>query len=397
MSPAIYIEQEIRRDGPISFARFMELALHSPGGGYYERTREIGRQGDFFTSVSVGPVFGQLLAFQFAEWLEKTPSAPSGQWQLVEAGAHDGQLALDILGWLRERRPAILERLEYIIVEPSPVRRGWQLEILDFPNVRWTEDLGDLPAIRGVVFANELLDAMPVYRLGWDAATRTWMEWRVGWDGGSFRWEKAPPEEDAAAFLPPVPAGLAGVIPDGFLTEVCPAATDWWRRAAAKLAAGKLLTLDYGYDGWPIQPERAQGTLRAFRAHRVCGDLLARPGEQDLTADVNFAAVRAAGLAAGLATEFSGRQSKFLTEIFQRAQTSWAGLGEWTPGRVKQFQTLTHPEHRGTVSRLLRRSVEGFEASCKRRFPVPNGSRKYIKPPRARSRVNSVGNLSPLR
>ena len=122
--PGRVIREEIARHGPVSFARFMELALYAPGCGYYERPREIGRRGDFFTSVSVGPVFGGLLAFQFAQWLEKI--APPARRQLVEAGAHDGQLALDVLRWLRERRPDIFAALEYWVIEPSPVRRAWR-------------------------------------------------------------------------------------------------------------------------------------------------------------------------------------------------------------------------------------------------------------------------------
>src|SRR5208283_2321029 len=89
------IQEEIRRRGPISFARFMELALYAPGLGYYERRRDIGRGGDFFTSVSVGPLFGQLLAFQFAQWMEA--DCPAGGVQIIEAGPHDGVLAADVL------------------------------------------------------------------------------------------------------------------------------------------------------------------------------------------------------------------------------------------------------------------------------------------------------------
>ena len=93
--PTSDIREEIARSGAVSFARFMELALYAPGCGYYERRREIGRRGDFFTSVSVGPVFGELLALQFAHWLEEIAPAPA-PCQIVEAGAHDGRLALDI-------------------------------------------------------------------------------------------------------------------------------------------------------------------------------------------------------------------------------------------------------------------------------------------------------------
>src|SRR5580658_4328467 len=122
------IQEEIRRRGPISFARFMELALYAPGLGYYEGQRAIGRGGDFFTSVSVGPLFGQLLAFQFAQWMEA--DGPDGGVQWIEAGPHNGALAADILAWTSRRRPEVFARLEYWLLEASPARRAWQEETL---------------------------------------------------------------------------------------------------------------------------------------------------------------------------------------------------------------------------------------------------------------------------
>src|SRR6185295_6681386 len=104
------IREEIKVKGPISFARFIELALYCPNLGYYERPESrIGKHGDYYTSVSVGPLFGELLAFQFSKWLETMP----GPVKLVEAGAHDGRLALDIL---RALPRSLLDRVEYWIV-----------------------------------------------------------------------------------------------------------------------------------------------------------------------------------------------------------------------------------------------------------------------------------------
>ncbi|MDW8308419.1 MAG: SAM-dependent methyltransferase, partial [Verrucomicrobiales bacterium] len=127
-TPAELIRREIAQRGAIPFARFMELALYCPLCGYYEKKTDTpGRRGDYYTSVSVGPLFGQLLAFQFAAWLEPIRCADA-RLLIVEAGAHDGRLARDILQWLRVHRAELLARLEYRLIEPSPSRRARQRE-----------------------------------------------------------------------------------------------------------------------------------------------------------------------------------------------------------------------------------------------------------------------------
>lgn len=202
------IANEITKDGAIPFARFMQLALYCPVCGYYEKEEDtIGRVGDYYTSVSVGPLFGDLLAFQFAEWLEEERWPMGGNQQpevkqevaalqILEAGAHNAQLARDILAWLGERRPGLFQRLQYWIVEPSPRRQQWQKRTLGelADKVRWVRTLADLRAsppghassatphtggIRQIIFANELLNAMPVHRLGWGGNSRVWFEWGV--------------------------------------------------------------------------------------------------------------------------------------------------------------------------------------------------------------------------
>jgi SAM-dependent MidA family methyltransferase len=220
--------------------------------------------------------------------------------------------------------------------------------------VKWAGGWGELGPVRGVIFSNELLDAMPAHRLCWDAAGKQWLEWRVDWGENGFVWEKGPVSPEAAACLPEIPAEVEAVLPGGFVIELSPAALRWWTRAAASLERGKLLTLDYGLDGgeW-LRPERASGTLRAYTGQRISGDVLANPGDQDLTAHVNFSALRQAGEAAGLRTEGVVRQSKLLTDIFQRSLADAAGAEEWTAGRVRQFQTLTHPDHLGHRFRAL--------------------------------------------
>jgi SAM-dependent MidA family methyltransferase len=263
------LRQEAEIRGAVSFARFMEVALYRPKTGYYERhTGQIGRLGDFYTSVSAGRLFGELLARQFAEWLEALGPGPL---HLVEAGAHDGQLAFDILSWLAAHRPALLGRVQYWLIEPSVDRQNRQrlkLEIFS-EHVNWFAGWESVPAgcVRGVIFSNELLDAFPVHRLAWDAHARCWFEWGVGWDGQRFAWRRLELAEDwqtklkeAGLELPPE---LLAVLPDGFVLELSPVAAEWWSTAAKALRGGKLLTLDYGLTALEqIAPERAGGTLR---------------------------------------------------------------------------------------------------------------------------------------
>jgi SAM-dependent MidA family methyltransferase len=358
------IHQEIAECGPIIFARFMELALYCPELGFYEKEGDnIGRGGHFYTSVSVGPLFGELLAFKFAKWLAASGISDTGL-RIVEAGAHDGRLAGDILHWLQRQRPEILERTEYWILEPSTRRREWQRKTLsDFQGrVQWLDAFPDpRSAIRDpqftVILANELLDAMPVHRFGWDARQRQWFEWGVASEGESFTWARlARPAADGIAGGDSLPSDdeLLKALPDGYTFEVCPAAATWWAKAASWLQRGKLVTFDYGFASeGPLKPERLNGTLRAYREHKVSGNLLDQPGEQDITAHVDFARVEVAGLAAGLETDNLESQGRFLTGIAADAWKPDSGFGEWDQKRTRQFQTLTHPEHLGSRFHVL--------------------------------------------
>ena len=139
------IRREIKHHGIVTFARFMELALYYPDFGYYETKKSPGRSGDFYTSVSAGELFGQLLAFQFAEWLESAAKNQKSEIGILETGAHDGRLAKDILDWLQLNRPQLFSNLEYIILEPSPRRRDWQkknLKDID-GHIRWVSEFND--------------------------------------------------------------------------------------------------------------------------------------------------------------------------------------------------------------------------------------------------------------
>ena len=339
MSPVeSVIRQEILATGSISFARFMEIALYCPKIGYYERSSaQVGRRGDYYTSVSVGPLFGELLARQFADWLSHFPSGPLS---IIEAGAHDGQLALDILTALRRAHPDLA--LRYGIVEPSTARREWQRSRLDVfaGRVTWFTGLEEVPEVSGILFANELLDAMPVHVLRWRGGQ--WFEAKVAIANDQLAWREALVEEDLGQ--PAVPPELAPFLLDGFQIEVSPAARRWWQTAARKLRAGNLVAFDYG--GALLSPHRTAGTLRAYHRHQLVSDVLADPGDQDLTAHVNFTEIKGAGESVGLKTECFASQEKFLARIVPR-------IADWNSERVRQFLTLTHPDHLGRAFKVL--------------------------------------------
>ena len=305
-----------------------------------------------------------MLAFQFAEWFGEENGL-----RIVEAGAHDGRLARDILLWLRQMRTKVFGQAEYWLVEPSQFRRRVQKETLAGleEEVRWLADISELEkklqsaesdSRLTIIFANELLDAMPVHRLGWDAAKKIWFEWGVALEGDKFAWARMPLGKEcqnsgAACQVFRLPGALLEHLPDGFTTEISPAAETWWRQAAGCLREGKLMTIDYGLEEEEFfTPERSSGTLRAYHRHHVSSDLLANPGEQDITAHVNFTALRRAGETAGLRTESFSRQERFLSYI---AEQIWKDprISKWDSAKTRQFQTLTHPEHLGHSFQVL--------------------------------------------
>ncbi len=360
------VQKAVERQGVIAFAEFMRLALYCPKYGYYEQPAgPVGRERDYYTNVSVGSLFSEILAFQFAEWLE---SLSGKAFQLVEAGANDGQLAAEVLAWLRQHRPSLLESFRYWIIEPSDRLHSRQKAKLEHfaGQVLWFDSLRSLPeaSVNGIIFSNELLDAMPVHRLGWDISSGRWFEWGVTIKDARLVWTKIwrdpgfLAEELNQAGLE-LPAEALAALPDEFTIEICPEAAAWWRQAALALNEGKLLTIDYGFSADQyLTPERPGGTLRGYRHHCPNADVLAQVGEQDLTAHINFTQLLRAGEAAGLRTDGLFSQERFLTTTAAKILGKPSCFGEWTPARLRQFQTLTHPEQLGQRFSVLLQTRE---------------------------------------
>ena len=294
------VRDEIRRDGPMTFARFMERALYEPGHGYYRRDEPgPGRAGDFLTAPEAHPIFGWAVGRLVAQgWDALGRPAP---FTITEPGAGTGAMAAALLGGLRDDASPLLDVVRYRQVEVEPTR----LEALrvrlaaEGLGDRLTGDSHDGPpeGETGAVIANEVLDALPVHRVvGRPDGLR---ELLVGLDAESrfVRVEAEPTTPDLAARLDEEGITLA----DGQVTEVCLGIDDWLAAATRHLASGIVILIDYADEPAALHdPNRPQGTLRAFARHAVGADPFRHLGRQDLTATVDLAAVRSAAARADL-------------------------------------------------------------------------------------------------
>jgi len=292
-----------RAGGAIPFARFMELALYAPELGYYSAGQhKFGATGDFVTAPELGPVFAQCLARQCAQILDALPNG-----DMLEAGAGSGALAVQLL--LELERLGQLPK-HYFILEISSALRARQkaLFVEKAPHllvrIQWIDSLPSA-GFRGIVFGNELLDAMPVerFRVGADGAAQL----LVGWDENRFVWREA--QANAALRNRVTALGL----PEGYVSEIGFAAEGWVRSVADVLEQGVLLLVDYGFPGHEFyHPQRATGTLMCHYRHRAHGDPLLFVGLQDITAHVDFTAIARAGTESGLSLLGYASQALFL-------------------------------------------------------------------------------------
>lgn len=336
---------EIAARGPITFARFMEQALYHPALGYYSSGRAaIGRRGDYLTSVSVGPLFGKLLAVQFREIWE-TLGRPD-DFTLVEQGAHRGEFACDVLRAARDEAPEFLRALVYRIVEPFPVLQQRQrAQLAEFAGkVTWRDSLCALEPFTGAHFSNELLDAMPVHLLAWDDS---WHEKLVTTDGAGFRFVLAPVSDPRLAELPPAHGH--------YETEVNLAARAWIAELAPKLVRGCILIADYGYSRAEFySSHRTAGTLACSAQHRRRESPFESLGEIDITAHIEWTSIAESAAAAGLTLAGFADQHHFLTALAAGAIPDAFGSDNAVRAHERRaLQTLLHPSFFGMRFQFL--------------------------------------------
>ena len=348
------IRNEIELRGSISFARFMELALYHPQFGYYMSGQvRVGKEGDYFTSPTVGPVFGRFLGMQFAEMWE-TMGKPK-PFVLLELGSNRGWLAEDVMCWARERRPDFAEAIDYRVCE-----RGKRSVV----SGQWSafSDWREIPdgAVTGCIFSNELVDAFPVHLVR--RVNGDWKELYVDWREEAFQWTVGAlgfPMESLPMTLREFP------FPDGYTTEVHLAAVDWLSHMARILSRGFLMTVDYGYlDAKYYAPYRSNGTLLCYHKHQTNTEPLERVGEQDITAHVNFGALVLMGTALGL--DFTGLtdQTRFIMGIGQSEIERIVNAKPGQPDTTRQqLQTLLNPADMGRTFKVLvqQKGIEGVE------------------------------------
>jgi SAM-dependent MidA family methyltransferase len=342
----------IEREGPLSFAAFMEAALYDPDFGYYMTAGpRIGCEGDYYTSLDVHPIFAELVGRQVAQAAEEIVS--SGEFTIVEMGAGKGLLANHLLSAYRRANPDFLSRLRYLLVERSPAMVETQKQRLRELtgaglSIAWVPDLNAIPAdsITGVFLSNELVDAFPVHRVV--LRPLGLREIFVGWDGGRFVEIEAPPCSSA---LEAYFASLGISLEVGQKAEVNLEALEWMRQVGARLRRGLVVTIDYGHAAADLfAPARKTGTLLGYYRHTVADSPYVRVGQQDLTAHVDFTSLALAGQDVGLEVTGFTNQLHFLIGL--GIESAFAGLDPESP-QSAAMRELLRPDGMGTTYKIL--------------------------------------------
>ena len=354
MTPlASLLAERIRRFGPITFAEYMRECLYHPVHGYYSRG-EAKCFADYYTSVDVHPIFGRLLARQFAEmWQQLDRPA---EFLLVEAGAGVGRLAGEILEFAQEKLPEFYHAVRYIAVERSPSR----CDQLTARLARFIPEGKCRPSIEiparipaGCVFSNELLDALPVHRVLQQQNSLD--EIFVTCDGTRF---SELPMPLSICAISEYFAAQQSSFANGQHAEAGLEACDWITEIAGRLDRGFVLTIDYGHEAADLfDSHHMAGTVLAYANHRANEDFYAAPGEQDLTAHVNFTALRLWGQRRGLETLGLVTQTAFLLALGKGndfADLYDDGMDGSARLRARlQLKTLIFPEGMGERFQVL--------------------------------------------
>jgi len=368
----------LRRNGRMTFERYMALCLYHPEFGYYTQGRErTGVRGDYFTSPDLHPVFARLVARQAAEMWNSMGRPQPFTW--VEMGAGRGFFGADFLSWSAGALPEFFGSLDYVAIEPGFVQRKHieaRLGCVGMGNkVRILANLEELAPATGCFFSNELVDAFPV-----NVVTRTGGRLKeiyvIAKGDGLSEKPGSISDPAVAAYV----ARYAHQLEEGHRVEVNRHAQAWMHAVAAKLTRGFVLTIDYGdMANRLFTPDRPRGTLLTYRGHNAGEDFFTAPGETDLTAHVNFSALIDAGKADGLELAGFTTQERFLLALGETNQ--FADL--YDPGQTEleklnarlKLKRLISPDAMGNIFKVLvqQRAVPKTELTGLK-FERPNGN-----------------------
>jgi SAM-dependent MidA family methyltransferase len=327
------IRAEIEKHGPVSFAWFTDQALYHPEHGYYSSGRcAIGRHGDYFTNVSVGPLFGRLLTAQFAQMWERLGETEN--FVIVEQGAHHGDFARDVLESAAKYRPDFFAALRYRIVEPFPILQDRQSQTLaeSEDKIEWHTSINSFDPFNGVHFSNELLDSLPVRLIGHSK------EKLVDLKGDGF-----------VLIERPLPRGTTAAKPSREKEAFNQPALDWIDNIAAKLRRGYVLAVDYGH-----LSNEFDATIRVRAQHRHLDSPFERIGHADITMHVDWMSVAERARANGLHVAGFTDQHHFLTGILSEwPEIIQSRLLDVDSKMKRELQTLLHPEMLGRSFQML--------------------------------------------
>jgi SAM-dependent MidA family methyltransferase len=305
------LRERIRREGPISFYDWMKAALYDEHNGYYSRADQVpqGRAGDYRTAPETSPLFAATFAHYFSNLYAALNRPPV--WTILEVGAGGGEFARGVLTNLRADHPEVFAVTRYVIEEISNAARrraaNHLSEFADRLSFQSLDQIHDPPAA-GIIFSNELIDALPVHRITMRAGRLR--ELCIGLSQTDFTWVESDLNPQVAEYCQRAGKQLA----EGQVVEINLNAEEFVSRAAALLDRGYLITVDYGAERDELwgAPDRRLGTLRAFYRHQLSDDVLARPGEQDLTTTIDWTQIKEAGERVGLRTIRQERLDQFL-------------------------------------------------------------------------------------
>jgi SAM-dependent MidA family methyltransferase len=354
----VRLREKIRSEGPISFRDWMAAALYDPQEGYYCRRERVrwGRNGDYRTNPERSPLFAATFADYFAR-LYKELGAPA-RWTIFEAGAGAGHFARGVLGCLERDYENVFQATRYVIDEASDdARHSAGKRLSRFGERVSFRRLSELerPLDAGIVFSNELLDAFPVHRVMMRGGRLK--ELFVKLDAADkFTWTA----QDAKTPRLSEYFEKAGVqLREGHLAEVNLEMEDWLEAVSERLTRGFIVTVDYGAEALELYTaaHRREGSLRAFRRHQFAEDVLADPGEQDLTTTIDWTHLRRYGEQLGWSTILFERQDRFLLDqgILDQLERLTASL----PGEADALALSTSlremilPEGMGTSFQVL--------------------------------------------